>query len=344
MSRARHWVFTKNNYTDSTIAQLRDLWNPEDSENILKYLIFQYELAPETGTPHLQGYIALERAIRFNQVRNLLPNGAHIEMAQGTPQQCKDYCSKEESRDPAHSTLPFEEFGNLPPRRGARTDVDGVVEMVRSGKRIRDVAESAGSVFIKYQSGIKALRAELQPRIRPCMPELTYIWGWPGEGKTYYANVVLTEKYGEDEVYFKPAGQWWPLYDGQKAVVMDDFTSADIALREWNKVFNHITHFCQYKGGFVPVTFLEAYITSNFPPQMLWPGVSRARRASAIRRISTCIFVYKPDANSPTNFLSHDPFTIPQVATRYIQELAGPQEGPNYLEQGARNHALQRIE
>lgn len=342
MTRARHWVFTVNNYTQQQVQKLRSLWDPESEDSPTKYLIFQYEKAPDTGTPHLQGYIALTKATRFNQVKNLLPNGAHIEPAKGTPQQCKDYCSKEDSRDPDHQDLPFEEFGTLPPRKGARTDLDRVVEMVRAGSTVRDVAESAGPVFVKYHAGIKRLREVLQSNDRQ-EPELTYIWGWPGLGKTHFANVYLQDRHGADQVYFKPAGKWWPLYDGQKAVIFDDFTGADCPLKEWNRIFNIIPQLVEVKGGYVPLKFDEAVVTSNFPPELLWPQVSRIRRMSAVRRIKCCIFVYKPDPYCPTYFYRHDPFEIPSVAAEYIQGLEGPQEEVNYLELGARNHQLQLL-
>lgn len=49
---ARYWVFTLNNYTEEDIHAIEDVCS---SKNI-KY-VFQKEIAPTTGTPHLQGYI-----------------------------------------------------------------------------------------------------------------------------------------------------------------------------------------------------------------------------------------------------------------------------------------------
>jgi len=50
--KSRDWCFTLNNYKAIDEAILRQL----DS----KYLIYGYETAPETGTPHLQGYVYFE--------------------------------------------------------------------------------------------------------------------------------------------------------------------------------------------------------------------------------------------------------------------------------------------
>ena len=78
MSRAKNWCFTVNNYTDDNIAHLRSLGD----NDVVSYIIFGKEVAPTTNTPHLQGYIALKKQTRLNQVRALIPN-AHLTVARG---------------------------------------------------------------------------------------------------------------------------------------------------------------------------------------------------------------------------------------------------------------------
>lgn len=338
MSRAKNWCFTINNYDDAAIHQLRDLWNPEGDCQI-RYVCWGYEVAPATNTKHLQGFVSFVKQLRFKAALALLPKGAHIEKTKGSPAQNRDYCSKDESKDPQVSPA-FEEYGTLPGGAGTRTDLSGVVEMVRAGKRLRDVADSAGDVYVKYYRGIKALRTVLQPTSRN-QPEVVYIWGVTRLGKTHFAKIEALEHYEEDEIYFKPAGEWWPDYDQQPLVIFDDFTSKDMQLAEWNRVFNHIPHRVQFKGGNVPITFKSAYITSNFPPTMLWPNVSEGRRASAILRITACCFVYKASPTTPVNFLPHDPLKIPDVAVDWLKTLEPP--STNYLELGAKNHQLQLL-
>jgi len=87
-SRARHWSFTLNNYSDLEYC------------TILSYLIakkYTYCIGKEVGengTPHLQGFISFKNPISFNTIKKLIPK-AHIEKCIGNQTQNFDYCSKD---------------------------------------------------------------------------------------------------------------------------------------------------------------------------------------------------------------------------------------------------------
>lgn len=98
-TQSKHWVFTVNNWTAHDEETLREV--AEASE----YLVYGYEEAPETGTKHLQGYVAFKTRHRFAAVRRIMPQGTHIEMRRGTAAEAADYCKKEGV---------FQEFGVLP--------------------------------------------------------------------------------------------------------------------------------------------------------------------------------------------------------------------------------------
>lgn len=87
-TRYRRWVFTYNNpclaYDYFTCLQ-----------NGTKRFVFGLEVAPTTGTRHLQGYLEYTNPVGFRRVQQLL--SAHWQAARGTPKQCYDYCIKEGS-------------------------------------------------------------------------------------------------------------------------------------------------------------------------------------------------------------------------------------------------------
>jgi len=105
-SRSRAWVFTINNYeccvewvhenmvyrTTSVPAlfELVGLWTPQPL-----YLVCETEIAPETGTPHVQGYVVFENALSLKSV-SCLPgmSSAHLDAARGNPIENRTYCSK----------------------------------------------------------------------------------------------------------------------------------------------------------------------------------------------------------------------------------------------------------
>jgi len=86
--RARRWCFTLNN------------WTEEDLEKIVTHIthvkgeyIIGKEVAPDTGTPHLQGALCYKSAIAFSSLKNVMPR-AHIEPQRGTRKQNIQYCGK----------------------------------------------------------------------------------------------------------------------------------------------------------------------------------------------------------------------------------------------------------
>lgn len=79
------WCFTVNNYTADDRAVV------ESFQDIANYVCYAPEIAPTTGTPHLQGYVDFTRARTLTQVRKL--HGlAHWEPRRGSALQARDYC------------------------------------------------------------------------------------------------------------------------------------------------------------------------------------------------------------------------------------------------------------
>lgn len=100
----RCFVFTYNNYGEDTPK-----WKPK----IMGYLGWAPQVAPETKTPHLQGYVQFKKNVRFATVHAALETEAvmWIAAARGTPQQAMtDYISEDAK---ASNNGPVVEFGDL---------------------------------------------------------------------------------------------------------------------------------------------------------------------------------------------------------------------------------------
>lgn len=110
-SRSRRWCFTLNNYTAEEQLRLLDSF---ESPSVV-YGVFGREIAPETHTPHLQGFIIFSKTTRFNAVKSLIGDRAHLECARGTSASAADYCKKDGD---------FDERGDLPDKQGKRNDLD----------------------------------------------------------------------------------------------------------------------------------------------------------------------------------------------------------------------------
>lgn len=83
MARHRNFCFTFNNYPDTELVD----------NLVCKYIAYSKEVAPTTGTPHLQGYVTFATVKSLNQVKALLP-GCHVSVMIGSIAQNDVYISK----------------------------------------------------------------------------------------------------------------------------------------------------------------------------------------------------------------------------------------------------------
>lgn len=104
MSRNRAHSFTWNNYPSTYAAFFAGL----DS----RYIVAAEEVAPGTGTPHLQGYIVWTNAKTVSAVRAIL-RGCHVEISKGSHSQNDRYCRKTRAVD-VHANVRVYSRGELP--------------------------------------------------------------------------------------------------------------------------------------------------------------------------------------------------------------------------------------
>lgn len=248
MSRTRNWCFTLNNYTEEDVSRL----SVEDKQ--IRYLIFGKELGDKEQTPHLQGFVIFYNQKTFNQVKKFFGDRFHIESCQGTPQQNIAYCSKDEE---------YVEYGE-PPHQGARKDIQEVKEMVKSGKSLRQIYESATS----YQSiRMAEIGMKLQPLKERDKPLVKWYYGDSGTGKTYTA----TKELGYDNTWISnDTLQWFDGYDGQENVIIDDFRAHTIKYSLLLRVLDRYPLRLPVKGGYVNWIPKTIIITSCHHPRNVY--------------------------------------------------------------------------
>lgn len=197
MSKHRAYVFTANNYTPADQATLQELE--------CRYMIYGREVAPTTGTPHLQGYVTFKSPLTYNSVCRKMPF-ANIEVAKANALDNKTYCSKE---DPD----PFEK-GECP-KQGNRSDLDNVRDVLAKTNSMASVVEIATS----YQS-IKMAEVYLKYKEfkRDWKPLVKWYYGETGTGKTKLAH----EELGPDLYLKSNADKWFEGYDAHECVLFDD--------------------------------------------------------------------------------------------------------------------------
>lgn len=270
-SRTRTWCFTLNNPTEL-------LTLPEET---IKYAVWQKEQGAQ-GTPHYQGYIRFKSQRTFDQVRKLIP-GAHLEVARGTDQDNRTYCTKVEGRLEG----PWE-IGELPDGQGKRNDWQDIKEMVKAQKTAEEIADKYPGQYVRHGPGIEMLRGVFTKK-RTEMPMVWVMYGPPGYGKSHLA----VETVGPS-AYMKMPDKWWDGYEGQDAVIFDDFHGC-FPYGEMKLLCDKREYRGQVKGRYVVVPATKIVITTNVWPEMWWDlSKEKIDWQAMVRRVNHWVYFTGP--------------------------------------------------
>lgn len=203
----RGWVFTLNNYTEDDILTL------QSNKDNYRYIVFGKEIAPTTGTPHLQGYIYFEQPKSKKKVRELTGiNKLWLDEAKGNPTQNQTYCSKE--------GMCFEHGSK--PKQGHRTDLDTLKDRIINGTTVDEITMEEPIAYHQYGRTLEKIEDIVhRSKFRTTMTKCIWITGGTGSGKSHMAY----ENYTPDTHYNLNTDDkgWWEGYKGQKNVIINDF-------------------------------------------------------------------------------------------------------------------------
>lgn len=276
------YCFTLNNYEDDDETRIKLFF-----EEKAAYAIYGREVAPTTGTPHLQGYVHLKQKMRFNGFKDAIGDACHIEPAKGSDHQNFEYCSK--SGD-------FFEFGQKT-SQGKRSDLETAVELLRETKSLKRVADEHPGTYLRYHRGFRDWKDLVIPTIpRHTKTRVHVFVGPPGTGKSRAASDAA-----QGSVFRKQYGEWWDGYDEDDTVIIDDFYGW-IRHCELLRITDRYPHKVPIKGGFKEFVPKDIFITSNKPISD-WYDFGRigASPAALYRRITTYKWVTK-NQNGDTIF------------------------------------------
>lgn len=269
MSRSRRWCFTLNNYTEEEELEFKRLE--------VKYICVGKEIG-ENGTPHLQGFVCFDQPKGLPGVRKV-SGRAHWEITMGTAEQAAAYCKKDGN---------WWAEGELPVP-GKRADLDAVALKVRNGACWEEVLDEHPGMLVRYSKGLMLLKTMVSLD-RTEKPEVTWLWGKTGTGKTRTA--VETNK----SFYIKDGTQWWDGYTQQEVIIIDDF-DGKWPFRDLLRLLDRYPYQGQIKGGYVKVNSNKIIITSEFHPTGFWLEGS-SQLAQIMRRCTKCTEV---DGNTNIN-------------------------------------------
>lgn len=257
-----NFVFTINNYDASDITSMKQM--------DFCYLIYGFEVGAN-GTPHIQGYMELNKKTRFTTLKKRMPR-AHIEHRLGTQKQAADYCKKEGK---------FEELGVMKVQ-GRRTDLDNVRQMALDGGM-----GAVSSVYNAQQIKVAEKFLSYNEPERDFKPLVIWLYGPTGAGKSRMAREII----GTDDVYTKNTGtKWWDGYDGHVGVILDDFRPSWWDLTYMLGLLDRYPFQVEFKGGYRQMRAQTMVVTSALPPHACYVGTGECVQ-QLLRRIDIVEFV-----------------------------------------------------
>lgn len=264
---AKNICLTVNNWTQ---ADYDSIWNCA----LFGYVVIGKEVAPTTGTAHLQCYAQLLKRMRLTTVARQIPR-AHIEPAQAKAVDAANYCKKGEQSK--HEWRNFKEYGThfglnadfaekgVLIEQGARIDLREAINTLTQTRSIRRVAETHPEVFIRNHRGITAYALiTVDPYVHTNCRGI-WIYGPPGTGKSH----CVREQF--PTLFVKPQNKWWDGYDAQECVLLDDLDTPVLGhyLKIWSDKYSCTG---ESKGGTVMLRHKVFVVTSNFSIEELFTG------------------------------------------------------------------------
>lgn len=265
-----NWVFTINNWIEDDKEALR----AAAKDPAVKRVVWQEEICPTTGTPHLQGYVILAaKKTKLGLCRFML--GA-ARMAHFRTRPCYSdvvnseiYCSNPEktgAQNYEQHGLDFEAAAAEQPR----TKED-------HAKTIIQLAEKGDWATLKNEYPTQYLYCQTQftkvftralevPDIHDGVLDNYWVFGKPGAGKDQYIQSLI-EAAGV-AVYKKPANnKWWNEYAGQSAVWYQDLGKRARELEDDYKLWlDRHKQLVDTKHGMVWCNARTSYISSQYHP------------------------------------------------------------------------------
>lgn len=285
--RARAWCGTINEITSSTqdkLCQLEAL-----AENWVTF-VYQYEIGNETNRLHVQLYIEFKQAKSRVQVQDLIGCGEiHIKPRISTREECVAYCSKEETCD---KTWVRFKGGKLTNEKGKRNDLEAIWDQIKEGKTTKQIMMADGPAWMKNFKAIDAaIRLLNKPTGDRVPPQVYYIWGKPGIGKTWFCHSHSPNLY---TITIPEHGKaWFDGYDGVSDVLIDEFNSPWIGSARMCQLIDRYPLQVEVKGSFIDFRPAKIYICSNRSLEEIY-GCDPIHYEAIKRRITTNNHMVEP--------------------------------------------------
>lgn len=288
----RHFVITWNNYTDASEAHLEALREP------IVYLAYSHEVAPTTGTPHLQGFCHVNTPMTKFQLRKLLrvspTNCPWAEEQFGTNQQNLSYITKD-SNPTAYV------YGSPLPDPPKKISVEDLPCIIDSGMTLATFIRTYPKLYVRNKALVHALIStrrslpEMPPMVLfPWQAEILDLLEQPPSPREIHFYIESEGSVGKSEIVnyilakYETSMCTIPMKLSDLANMIPETTTIfmlDVP-RDWGKEIHLPYSFLEalkdrrissgkYEGSCKGFRYMHVLVFSNFEPE--FPSLSKDR-------------------------------------------------------------------
>lgn len=248
MARSRNFVFTLNNYQNTDLVDNLEC----------RYIAYSKEIAPTTGTPHLQGYVSFVNAKTVQSVRRLLV-GCHVEIMRGTLTQNDAYISKVAS---------MVQRGDKPTSNADKGQMEKERwEAARIAAKSGDIESIDADIYIRMYNTLKNISKDFQTKPDPCDVKCFWIYGPTGTGKSHCVETTFPDCYKKcmDDM------KWFDLYNGEEVIYLEDIDKYQV---KWGGMLKRLADrwpmLASIKGTMRYIRPKIVIVTSNYSIEEIW--------------------------------------------------------------------------
>lgn len=283
---ARDWSVTL--YDDEWIDKFGHGLTSDDLPARCKYMCGQVEQCPDTQRLHCQVMVRFSNPVRMGALKSIFGIGNHFEQRRGSPDELRDYTMKDESKMSGWS-----EVGTWN-AQGRRVDLMLARQAIDSGSGMGELFRNLDTfaTAVQHHRGLGQALLHLRPPQQRDELSVEVLWGPPGSGKSSSVHLREQELFLLDPPATFGGTAWWDGYDGEEAVLFDDFEG----WLPWTLLLRVLDPYpvrVQTKGGMQALRAKRVYLTSNKPPEQWYPA--RASTYAALERRFSRIFHCEKD-------------------------------------------------
>jgi len=254
-ARVRAYCFTHNNYTEDDIQRYRD----SDAD----YIAISKEVAPTTGTPHLQGYVYWKNKKCGAAVIKEYP-GASFKVCNGTTDQNYVYITKAADIHYTHGVQPDDQGAKGAKEVNRWSDA---LQLARDGD-FEAIASKYPQIYLCQMNALEKAYYAKDRGFAVFDGDMNGVWlyGNSGAGKTRFARAI------DPDAYCKVGNnKWWGRYRFQKVIRIEDFDplckDMSFLMKNWT---DRDPVLAEVKGSEFYIRPERFIVTSNYRIDQIW--------------------------------------------------------------------------